>query len=107
MGYQPVSPYRVFVRDLIYVQKTGGSSTDFSQSGKVKIEDNTTNTKLFSNVSGIRFLVHSGGCGETRHDSAELCGLLEGYITHPNVAGATVLSLGCFIPWRRGVSLLS
>jgi len=24
-----------------------------------------------------------------------LCGLLAGYITHPNVAGATVLSLGC------------
>ena len=24
-----------------------------------------------------------------------MCGLLAGYITHPNVAGATVLSLGC------------
>src|SRR5690606_9625204 len=28
-------------------------------------------------------------------DSDALCGLLAGYITHPNVAGATVLSLGC------------
>ena len=24
-----------------------------------------------------------------------LCGLLAGYVAHPNVAGATVLSLGC------------
>src|SRR5690606_4270125 len=28
-------------------------------------------------------------------DADALCGLLAGYITHPNVAGATVLSLGC------------
>ena len=28
-------------------------------------------------------------------DSQTLCGLLAGYVTHPNVAGATVLSLGC------------
>ncbi|MEL6653353.1 MAG: UxaA family hydrolase, partial [Bacteroidota bacterium] len=31
----------------------------------------------------------------TRQDSESLCRLLAGYITHPNVAGATVLSLGC------------
>lgn len=28
-------------------------------------------------------------------DADALCGLLAGYVTHPNVAGATVLSLGC------------
>ena len=31
----------------------------------------------------------------TREDSNNLCGLIAGYINHPNVAGATVLSLGC------------
>src|SRR5690606_31217534 len=31
----------------------------------------------------------------TRQDSEMLCKLLANYITHPNVAGATVLSLGC------------
>jgi altronate hydrolase len=41
------------------------------------------------------FLTHELGCGGTRTDSDALCGLLAGYITHPNVAGATVLSLGC------------
>ena len=51
--------------------------------------------RLFSNVDGIKFLNHDMGCGGTRLDSDALCGLLAGYITHPNVAGATVLSLGC------------
>jgi altronate hydrolase len=51
--------------------------------------------RLFENVDGIRFLVHEGGCGGTREDSNNLCGLIAGYLHHPNVAGATVLSLGC------------
>ena len=51
--------------------------------------------RIFPNVDGIRFLIHEGGCGGTRQDSQALCGLLAGYIHHPNVAGATVLSLGC------------
>ncbi|HVC47468.1 MAG TPA: altronate dehydratase family protein [Terracidiphilus sp.] len=51
--------------------------------------------RVFANVDGIRFLTHQGGCGGTRQDSQALCGLLAGYIHHPNVAGATVLSLGC------------
>src|SRR3984957_8415410 len=39
--------------------------------------------------------MHEGGCGGTRDDSNNLCGLRAGYIHHPNVAGVTVLSLGC------------
>ncbi|MGB7470665.1 MAG: UxaA family hydrolase, partial [Candidatus Acidiferrum sp.] len=38
---------------------------------------------------------HEAGCGGTHEDARNLCGLLAGYIHHPNVAGATVLSLGC------------
>jgi altronate hydrolase len=51
--------------------------------------------KVFPNVDGIKFLSHEAGCGGTREDARNLCGLLAGYINHPNVAGATVLSLGC------------
>jgi altronate hydrolase len=51
--------------------------------------------QLFPNLDGVRFLTHEGGCGGTRQDTRALCGLLAGYIVHPNVAGATVLSLGC------------
>jgi len=52
-------------------------------------------SRLFENLDGIRFLLHEGGCGGTREDSDNLCGLIAGYLHHPNVAGATVLSLGC------------
>ena len=51
--------------------------------------------RIFPNLDGIRFLTHQLGCGGTRQDARALCGLLAGYIHHPNVAGATVLSLGC------------
>jgi altronate hydrolase len=54
-----------------------------------------TGQRVFQNIDGIKFLVHEGGCGGTREDSRSLCGLIAGYIHHPNVAGATVLSLGC------------
>ena len=52
-------------------------------------------SRIFEHVDGLRFLLHEGGCGGTREDSNNLCGLIAGYIHHPNVAGATVLSLGC------------
>ena len=52
-------------------------------------------SRLFENIDGIKFLLHEGGCGGTREDANNLCGLIAGYINHPNVAGATVLSLGC------------
>jgi altronate hydrolase len=43
----------------------------------------------------VRFLTHQGGCGGTRQDAQSLARLLAGYVNNPNVAGATVLSLGC------------
>ena len=49
---------------------------------------------MFPNVDGIHFLTHDGGCGG-KSDSVSLCNLLAGYINNPNVAGATILSLGC------------
>jgi altronate hydrolase len=51
--------------------------------------------RVFENIDGVKFLLHQGGCGGTREDTDNLCGLIAGYINHPNVAGATVLSLGC------------
>ncbi|MGY0399266.1 MAG: UxaA family hydrolase [Ostreibacterium sp.] len=53
------------------------------------------NPRIFPNVDGVKFLTHSLGCGGTREDALALCKLIAGYIYHPNVAGATVLSLGC------------
>ncbi len=51
--------------------------------------------RVFENVDGIKFLLHEGGCGCTRADSNRLCALLAGYCINPNVAGVTILSLGC------------
>lgn len=59
------------------------------------LTDRPKRAPVFENVDGIRFLLHEGGCGGTREDANNLCGLIAGYIHHPNVAGATVLSLGC------------
>ena len=48
----------------------------------------------FPNVE-LRFITHNAGCGGTRADSTMLGKLLAGYVNNPNVAGASVLSLGC------------
>ncbi len=49
---------------------------------------------LFENID-VKFIQHQGGCGGIRQDSHSLAKLLAGYVNNPNVAGATVLSLGC------------
>ncbi len=88
LGYGTVnSTYRRHVRELIQRQGNGHSASE-----EIKAAHNE---RLFKNLDGVRFLPHQGGCGGTRQDSQALCGLLAGYINHPNVAGATVLSLGC------------
>ena len=79
--------YRPLVRQLVARQTANGHDVTHDSSSRAQ--------RLFPNVDGIRFLTHQGGCGGTRQDAQALCGLLAGYIHHPNVAGATVLSLGC------------
>jgi len=92
LGYGRPKLYRQQVRQLIAQHHQGpraAQGDDFSRPEPV------IPNRVFPNVDGVRFLVHEGGCGGTRQDSKALCGLLAGYIHHPNVAGATVLSLGC------------
>jgi altronate hydrolase len=88
LGYGRPKLYRQQVRALLenYREAGGANTADTGDAGT---------DRVFANVDGIKFLVHQGGCGGTRDDSRALCGLLAGYIHHPNVAGATVLSLGC------------
>jgi altronate hydrolase len=49
----------------------------------------------FANIDGIRAITLTGGCGGAASDCESLGRLLAGYADHPNVAGLTVLSLGC------------
>src|SRR5690606_39752152 len=69
--------------------------TRFSRDWSSDVCSSDLKARLFQNVDGIKFLTHDGGCGGTRQDAEALCRLIAGYIHNPNVAGATVLSLGC------------
>ena len=90
LGYGRPKLYREQVRALLHEYRDAGT-----QSPAIAAERGPNSDRIFPNVDGIKFLLHQGGCGGTRDDSRALCGLLAGYIHHPNVAGATVLSLGC------------
>ena len=94
LGFAAPQVYRRQVAELARLYREGKSdqlkSFSFSPT-----QQTTPSPRVFRNVDGIKFLMHEGGCGGTREDANNLCGLLAGYIHHPNVAGATVLSLGC------------
>ncbi len=79
--------YRGLVRHMIAERSANGQISAHELPSRAE--------RVFPNIDGVRFLTHQGGCGGTRQDAQALCGLLAGYIHHPNVAGATVLSLGC------------
>ncbi len=95
LGYGRNRVYANQAQELIRMYKAGSDVTQILNAEMPYTELVPKQDRLFPNVDGIKFLVHNGGCGGTRQDSEALCGLLAGYITHPNVAGATVLSLGC------------
>ncbi len=82
LGEDPFRDYKRMARELLH-----------GAAGRSPAEP--PGERLFPNVDGVRFLTHTLGCGGTDDDAAALCRLLAGYICHPNVAGATVLSLGC------------
>ncbi len=94
LGFAPPQIYRQQVADLVRSYREG-SAGEIEPSGAARSNVQTERKRIFENVDGIKFLMHEGGCGGTREDANNLCGLLAGYIHHPNVAGATVLSLGC------------
>lgn len=95
LGYAPPQVYRSQVATLVDLYRQGRVS-DIGRQSSDRAEDNVGGQrKVFRNIDGIKFLTHEGGCGGTRQDAGGLVGLLAGYIHHPNVAGATILSLGC------------
>lgn len=77
-----ISKQRQFLRQLIEGKDPKGEGTI------------TGGKRTFENIE-VKFITHQGGCGGIRQDSETLAKLLAGYIKNPNVAGATVLSLGC------------
>jgi altronate hydrolase len=94
LGMAPPQPYRRHVADLLKLYREGRTEA-IREYGFAEAEESASQAPIFPNLDGVRFLTHELGCGGTRADAQALCGLLAGYIHHPNVAGATVLSLGC------------
>ena len=92
LGYAVSDKYKRFTRSLVTAVKEG-KNTDISDYSIFTAQDKRE--RLFENVDGIKFLNHQGGCGGTRQDSKVLSSLLAAYADHPNVAGITLLSLGC------------
>jgi len=88
LGYARPNKYETLVDDLIDHYKK-----DVSRNSNASSE--TSSKRIFENLDGMKFLTHTGGCGGTKEDSDNLCNLIAGYIHNPNVAGATILSLGC------------
>lgn len=93
LGYEKTSHYQRLASNLVDAHRAGVGKETLLGLSVESTPDSLD--RVFPNVDGIQFLIHNMGCGGTRNDATSLCGLLAGYITHPNVAGATVLSLGC------------
>ncbi len=90
LGYGVTGRYKNFVGALAdaFMHEKDITAVDFSP-----VTDERS--RVFKNVDGIKFLNHQGGCGGIRQDAAVLSKLLAAYVDHPNVAGVTILSLGC------------
>lgn len=95
LGYGRNDTYANQAKQLINLYKSGAGLEGILNTQLTETDYVANSERLFPNVDGVKFLKHAGGCGGTRQDAIALCGLLAGYITHPNVAGATIMSLGC------------
>jgi len=92
LGYAVTDKYKQKTQLLVELYKSGADI----HSADLTIRESMVHTqRVFKNVDGIKFLNHQGGCGGTRQDAAVLSKLLAAYADHPNVAGVTILSLGC------------
>ncbi|MEO5888970.1 MAG: altronate dehydratase family protein [Ferruginibacter sp.] len=92
LGYAVTDKYKRYTHQLMEAFKKGENIES------VNLFESPVHgpaVRPFKNVDGIKFLNHQGGCGGTRQDAATLSKLLAAYANHPNVAGITLLSLGC------------
>lgn len=95
LGFARPKKYNQFARQLKQLYSSGKSVQEILDVQFREDEQLAKIERLFSNIDGVKFITHEGGCGGTRQDAQALCGLLAGYATHSNVCGVTVLSLGC------------
>lgn len=92
LGYAVTDKYKLKTHQLLELYKSGQDLSKIDLNVKEAV---VPTNRVFKNVDGIKFLNHQGGCGGTRQDAGVLGKLLAAYADHPNVAGVTILSLGC------------
>jgi altronate hydrolase len=92
LGYAVTDKYKQFTHQLLQASLQG---EDINAVDIFSLPEVSKTNRPFKNVDGIKFLNHQGGCGGIRQDAAVLSKLLAAYANHPNVAGVTLLSLGC------------
>ncbi len=92
LGYAVTDKYKRYTHLLVEALKKGENIKTVNLFEAPRPD---ATERPFKNVDGIKFLNHQGGCGGTRQDAAILSKLLAAYANHPNVAGITLLSLGC------------
>ena len=95
LGYENPSKKSFDISQLVEKYKSGASEEELLQVDLTTNNGHKQRNRIFPNVDGVHFLTHEGGCGGSTSDAVTLCNLLAGYINNPNVAGATILSLGC------------
>lgn len=95
LGYPTHKGFSFDIGPLVDSFRNGAGIKEILDTQIIRTPLDRVKDRVFPNIDGIKFLSHEGGCGGTREDSEVLGNLLAGYISHPNVAGATILSLGC------------
>lgn len=95
LGYRHADSKTIQLDKLKDAWKNGATAEDILAMDILQEDKEEAVSPFFPNVDGIRFLTHDGGCGGTREDAIVLSKLLAGYIANANVAGATILGLGC------------
>ena len=93
LGYAVTPKYKSYTHQLLEAYKKGEDVSNLNLTPTDALANKQN--RPFKNIDGIKFLNHQGGCGGIRQDAAVLSKLLAAYADHPNVAGVTVLSLGC------------
>jgi altronate hydrolase len=92
LGYAVTDKYKQKTKELLRLYQQGANLATATLDIREAV---VPANRIFKNVDGIKFLNHQGGCGGTRQDAEVLGKLLAAYADHPNVAGITIMSLGC------------
>lgn len=95
LGFGQPEKYRPLVRKLLHAFQTGADIEPLEVAAPWQEHGPAFPNPYFPHVDGVKFLTHEMGCGGTNQDCQALAAVFAGFCINPNVAGITILSLGC------------